>query len=183
MKEKHILGLDIGTNSIGWAVIKASQDDENAAHLHEIVCSGSRIIPMDAAVLGDFDKGNSKSQTADRTMTRSSRRLCERSKLRRERMHRILALSGFLPKHYARQIDRYGKFTAGSEPKLAWSTDDDAQNHPCFIFQQSFHEMLADFCRHQPMLVADGKKVRMEMVAKNRDANVLRQLLESSGLN
>lgn len=30
---------------------------------------------------------------------------------------------------------------------------------------------------------ADGKKVRMEMVAKNRDANVLRQLLESSGLN
>ena len=182
MKEKHILGLDIGTNSIGWAVIKASQDDENAAHLHEIVCSGSRIIPMDAAVLGDFDKGNSKSQTADRTMTRSSRRLCERSKLRRERMHRILALSGFLPKHYARQIDRYGKFTAGSEPKLAWSTDDDAQNHPCFIFQQSFHEMLADFCRHQPMLVADGKKVPYDWTLYYLRKKALTQKIEKEEL-
>lgn len=87
---KKILGLDVGTNSIGWAVINASIDEEGKEHLNKIECAGSRIIPMDAAVLGDFDKGNSKSQTADRTQSRGVRRLYERARLRRERLHRVL---------------------------------------------------------------------------------------------
>ena len=69
MKQKHILGLDIGTNSIGWAVINASQNEESKEQLNNINCAGTRIIPMDAAILGDFDKGNSKSQTQDRTQS------------------------------------------------------------------------------------------------------------------
>ena len=91
MEQKHILGLDLGTNSIGWAVINVSKNEEDKEQLDGINCDGVRIIPMDAAVLGDFDKGNSKSQTADRTQYRSMRRLYERSKLRRERLHRVLA--------------------------------------------------------------------------------------------
>ncbi|SUJ03444.1 Uncharacterized protein conserved in bacteria [Sphingobacterium spiritivorum] len=55
---KHILGLDLGTNSIGWALIK--QDFENKQG--EILGMGSRIIPMSQDVLGDFGKGNSVSQ-------------------------------------------------------------------------------------------------------------------------
>ena len=39
---KNILGLDIGTNSIGWALVK--QDFENRKG--EIIKTGSRIIPM-----------------------------------------------------------------------------------------------------------------------------------------
>lgn len=46
---KNILGLDLGTNSIGWALI----DNES----HRIIKSGSRIIPMDAATMGDYEKG------------------------------------------------------------------------------------------------------------------------------
>ena len=106
MKQKHILGLDLGTNSIGWAVINASENEEGKERLNAINCSGTRIIPMDAAVLGDFDKGNSKSQTAERTKYRSMRRLYERGKLRRERLHRVLALLNFLPLHYSRRLDR-----------------------------------------------------------------------------
>ena len=94
MEQKHILGLDLGTNSIGWAVINVSKNEEDKEQLDGINCDGVRIIPMDAAVLGDFDKGNSKSQTADRTQYRSMRRLYERGKLRRERLHRVLA--GFI---------------------------------------------------------------------------------------
>ena len=60
---KRILGLDLGTNSIGWALIE--QDFENKQG--EILGMGSRIIPMDAAIMGEFDKGNSISQTAERT--------------------------------------------------------------------------------------------------------------------
>ena len=154
---KNILGLDLGTNSIGWAVIKASTNEEGKEQLHNIDSAGSRIIPMDAAILGDFDKGNSKSQTADCTQSRGIRRLYERSNLRRERLHRVLSLLGFLPAHYARYIDRYGRFIDYAEPKLSW--DKDEQGHPVFIFQDSFDEMLNDFRQFQPALVDNGRKV------------------------
>ena len=157
MEQKYILGLDIGTNSIGWAVIKAFLNENVEWILNEIICAGSRIIPMDAAVLSDFDKGNSKSQTADRTQSRNVRKLYERSKLRRERLHRILALLGFLPEHYSKQIDRYGKFVTGTEPKLPWRKNE--EGNYSFIFQESFNEMLADFYQNQPDLVANGQKV------------------------
>ena len=157
MEQKHILGLDLGTNSIGWAVINVSKNEEDKEQLDGINCDGVRIIPMDAAVLGDFDKGNSKSQTADRTQYRSMRRLYERGKLRRERLHRILALLGFLPLHYSKQLDRYGKFIAATEPKLPWYKDE--QGHWSFLFQESFNEMLADFYQNQPELLSRGQKI------------------------
>ncbi len=157
MKPKHILGLDIGTNSIGWAVINGTDGADGTMRKDRIVCAGSRIIPIDAAVLGDFDKGNSTSQTKDRTKSRGTRRLYERAKLRRERLHRVLAASGFLPEHYARQLDRYGKFLPGSEPKLPWEKD--AQGCTHFIFQESFNEMLSDFHNIWPDLMADGRKI------------------------
>ncbi len=141
---KHILGLDLGTNSIGWAVINATTNENtHKEQLIGINAAGSRIIPMDAAQLGDFNKGNTVSQTANRTQYRSTRRLHERKKLRRERLHRVLQLLGFLPPHYAAQLDRYGKFIANSEPKLAWVKDTNHLYH--FIFQESFQEMLNDF--------------------------------------
>lgn len=141
---KHILGLDLGTNSIGWAVINATTDENTQKEqLIGINAAGSRIIPMDAAQLGDFNKGNTVSQTANRTQYRNTRRLYERKKLRRERLHRVLQLLGFLPPLYAAQLDRYGKFIANSEPKLAWEKG--ANHLPHFIFQKSFQEMLKDF--------------------------------------
>jgi CRISPR-associated endonuclease Csn1 len=102
---------------------------------------GSRIIPMSQDVLGNFDAGNSVSQTAERTGFRGTRRLRERHLLRRERLHRVLNVLGFLPEHYANQIDfekRLGKFINETEPKLAWNKRD-------FLFKKSFNEMVEDF--------------------------------------
>lgn len=155
---KRILGLDLGTNSIGWAVIKEEQEDNQAKKSIEM--SGSRIIPMDAAVLGDFDKGVTQSQTAERTAFRSIRRVRERSLLRRQRLHKVLHKLGFLPEHYEKNIDfdkHPGKFNVNAEPKLAWRKSEFGQ--PDFLFQNSFQEMLADFAVHQPELLKDGKKV------------------------
>ena len=45
---KRILGLDLGTNSIGWAIVKAKYNNEEI-QLMGIEAAGSRIIPMDAA--------------------------------------------------------------------------------------------------------------------------------------
>ena len=180
MKHKHILGLDLGTNSIGWAVINASKNEEDKEQLDGINCDGVRIIPMDAAVLGDFDKGNSKSQTADRTQYRSMRRLYERGKLRRERLHRVLALLNFLPLHYSNQLDRYGKFIAATEPKLPWHKDE--QGHWTFIFQESFDEMLADFYRNQPELLSKGQKVPYDWTIYYLRKKALRQKISKEEL-
>ena len=154
---KKILGLDLGTNSIGWAVILADINDDGSLELYGIEASGSRIIPMDAAILGDFDRGNSISQTAERTRMRGIRHLRERELLRRERLHRVLNLCKFLPCHYADKLDRYGHFLEDEEPKIAWCND--SVGKPKFLFQESFNEMLSDFKLHQPHFVADGKKI------------------------
>ncbi|MGN0187765.1 MAG: type II CRISPR RNA-guided endonuclease Cas9 [Paludibacteraceae bacterium] len=153
---KKILGLDLGTNSIGWAVVNAEEvNRENETSFLKplsISAAGSRIIPMDAAILGDFDKGNSISQTKERTEFRGTRRLHERCLLRRERLHRVLNLLGFLPEHFAKELNRYGKFTMDSEPKIAWRKN--AEGKFEFVFQDSFHEMVEDFRKNQPELVA-----------------------------
>lgn len=158
---KKILGLDLGTNSIGWAVVNADnvirENETSFLKPISISASGSRIIPMDEGVLGDFDRGNTKSQTKDRTDKRATRRLLERYLLRRERLLRVLKLMDFLPEHYAEKIDSYGKFIDDSEPKLAWRKGLDGKFE--FIFKDSFNEMLDDFAKNHQQLVADGKKV------------------------
>lgn len=148
---KKILGLDLGTNSIGWALI-----DKEA---EKIVGMGSRIIPMSQEILGAFGEGNSVSQTAERTRFRSVRRLRERNLLRRERLHRVLNVLGFLPEHYAKEIDfhkHYGQFLEETEPKLVWKKNGKKSNGKDqfeFLFPELFAEMLNDFKTHQPDLL------------------------------
>ena len=64
---KNILGLDLGSNSIGWAIVKALKNEDGKEILQSIDLAGSRIIPMDQATLGNFENGNSVSQTRERT--------------------------------------------------------------------------------------------------------------------
>ncbi|MCD4735493.1 MAG: hypothetical protein K8R53_05585 [Bacteroidales bacterium] len=107
-----ILGLDLGTNSIGWALVE--QDFDNIKG--EITGIGSRIIPMSQDILGKFDAGQSHSQTSERTAYRGIRRLYQRDNLRRERLHRVLNVLGFLPEHYANDVDfekHFGQFKNG----------------------------------------------------------------------
>lgn len=130
-----IIGLDLGTNSIGWAVI----DNEKKC----IESAGSRIIPMDAGIMGDFERGNSISFTATRTQYRGMRRLRERFLLRRERLLRTLHIMGFLPEHFSSQLNRYGQLPEGKEPKIAWRESPDGKME--FMFKASFEEMLTEF--------------------------------------
>ncbi len=142
--ENYILGLDLGTNSIGWALILIDKKKQ----IIRIIALGSRIIPMDSEVLSNFEKGISISKTAKRTEYRGKRRLYERHHLRRERLLRVLHTLGFLPKLFDSQIDfekKLGKFINHSEPKLPY-------NEKEFIFKNSFEEMVADFKVKQPQL-------------------------------
>ncbi|GEJ39185.1 CRISPR-associated protein, Csn1 family [Flavobacterium psychrophilum] len=139
---KKILGLDLGTNSIGWALTNNDFDNK----LGNIEGLGSRIIPMSQDVLGKFDSGVSISQTAERTKYRGTRRLVQRFLLRRERLHRVLNVLDFLPQHYAEAIDfekKFGQFKPEKEEKLSFYKNENGKNQ--FIFLDSHQEMLAEF--------------------------------------
>lgn len=137
---KLIVGLDLGSNSIGWAVVKAANDGvgEAAVRPVAILAAGSRIVPMDSQMLSNFEKGNSVSQTATRRAFRSMRRMAERKKLRRARLFRVMRMIGWLPGHMAEVVDAYGNIKCGLEPKIEW-------NNGVFLFQKSFDEMCAEF--------------------------------------
>ena len=156
-KKKNIVGLDLGTNSIGWAWIQQDVTDEgksqNASETEYMLSNsstirmaGSRIIPMSADVMSDFEKGNAVSQTKERTAFRSIRRMNERFKQRRERLNRVLRILGFLPEHYVKDIDRYGKLNEDSHSTIAWAPSNDGQH--TFLFMQAFQEMVSYFKEH-----------------------------------
>jgi len=149
---KKILGLDLGTNSIGWALTNNDFDNK----LGSIEGLGSRIIPMSQDVLGKFDSGVSISQTAERTKYRGTRRLVQRFLLRRERLHRVLNILDFLPKHYSEAIDfdkRFGQFKPEREEKLSFYKNESGKNQ--FLFLESHKEMLSEF----KLIYPDLKKV------------------------
>jgi len=135
---KKILGLDIGTTSIGWAIVEA--DEKNINDLtgksaetdinndrigvllgdDGIPAVGIRIISQDTDSIQQFNKGKKLNEgtkatpTALRRKYKSSRRLKSRYKLRREKLKQVLAFLGMMPdeKYYTndKTATRKGKY-------------------------------------------------------------------------
>ncbi|MBR1513012.1 MAG: type II CRISPR RNA-guided endonuclease Cas9 [Bacteroidales bacterium] len=90
---KKILGLDLGTNSIGWAVVnEAESTNEKSA----IIKLGVRVNPLTVDEQTNFEKGKPITTNADRTLKRSMRRNLQRYKLRRENLIEVLKEHGFI---------------------------------------------------------------------------------------
>jgi len=177
---KRILGLDLGTNSIGWALITQN----NETHENEITKLGCRIIPMSEDIMGKFDSGITESDTAARTNFRGIRRLRERCLLRRERLHRVLNILQFLPEHFAKQIDfdkRLGQYLHETEPKIAYRFNEETKAFE-FIFKNSFAEMLEDFKIQQPQLLEGGKKLPYDWTIYYLRKKALTQKIEKEEL-
>ena len=90
---KKILGLDLGTTSIGWALVNESSDNKS-----EIIKLGVRVNPITTDEQGDFEKGKSISNNAERTTKRGARRNLQRFKQRRKNLIRILIENGLITK-------------------------------------------------------------------------------------
>jgi len=84
---KKILGLDLGTTSIGWAFINEAETKEEES---SIVKLGVRVIPLSTDEETDFQKGKAISINADRTLKRGARRNLDRYQLRRDALISIL---------------------------------------------------------------------------------------------
>ena len=80
---KRILGLDLGTNSIGWALVNEAETDEEVS---SIIRLGVRVNPLTVDETQNFEKGKSITTNAERTLKRSMRRNLQRYKLRRENL-------------------------------------------------------------------------------------------------
>jgi CRISPR-associated endonuclease Csn1 len=90
---KKILGLDLGTNSIGWALIGENEEKK------EILGMGSRIIPM-GTDKQDYERGVGVTKNAIRREKRSARKMNKRYKLRRNKLLYILYELGILPEQF-----------------------------------------------------------------------------------
>lgn len=100
---KRILGLDIGTNSIGAALINLPIKFGDYGKEGSIEWMGSRIIPTDGDYLMKFESGQTagvKTKAAERRSKRGTRRLKHRYKLRRSRLIKVFKVLGWLPGNF-----------------------------------------------------------------------------------
>ncbi len=98
---KKILGLDIGTNSIGGALINIPDNFVDYGKEGNIEWLGSRIIPMDGDYLQKFESGSAvETKAAFRRIKRGSRRLKHRYKLRRTRLIQLFKVVGWLNEEF-----------------------------------------------------------------------------------
>ncbi len=90
---KKILGLDLGTTSVGWAVIN---EPENEAEHADILGTGVRVVPLSTDEQTDFEKGNPLSTNAERTQKRGMRRNLDRYQDRRDHLVGLLRSHGLI---------------------------------------------------------------------------------------
>jgi len=88
---KKILGLDLGTTSIGWCVVL--ETDQN----QEIQGMGSRIISLATDEKDEFSQGNQISKNQKRTARRTQRKGYDRYQLRRKELTKQLLSLNMLP--------------------------------------------------------------------------------------
>jgi len=89
---KRILGLDLGTTSIGFAYV-IEGDVPGQSTVKRI---GVRVNPLTTDEQTDFEKGKPVSVNADRTLKRGMRRNLDRYQDRRKNLTEVLAKSGLI---------------------------------------------------------------------------------------
>ncbi|MGQ0614987.1 MAG: type II CRISPR RNA-guided endonuclease Cas9 [Planctomycetaceae bacterium] len=109
-----VLGLDLGANSIGWALISAEFDDEGR-QVEEtgIVGAGVRVFPEGVE---NYDSSKEESRAVQRRTARAARRLHARRSLRRARLKAILSAAGLLPGDDAGLRTLLGPHSKGARP-------------------------------------------------------------------
>ena len=94
---KKIIGLDLGTNSIGWAIVNEKENDSEKS---SIIRLGVRVNPLTVDEKTNFEKGKSITTNADRRMKRSMHRNLQRYKLRRKNLIECMLENGIIRNSY-----------------------------------------------------------------------------------
>ncbi|SFQ02550.1 type II CRISPR RNA-guided endonuclease Cas9 [Parafilimonas terrae] len=86
---KKILGLDLGTTSIGFAKVIEDENHQNSS----VELIGARVNPLTTDEQNNFEKGKPVSVNADRTLKRGMRRSLDRYQLRRNNLIEVLKVN------------------------------------------------------------------------------------------
>ncbi|MDE3180077.1 MAG: type II CRISPR RNA-guided endonuclease Cas9 [Acidobacteriota bacterium] len=86
----YVLGIDLGTNSLGWAIIGLAGGAPSS-----LIRCGARLF--DAGMDGDIASGNEESRNLKRRQMRSQRRQIERRARRQRKIFHLLQGFGLLP--------------------------------------------------------------------------------------
>jgi len=116
-----ILGLDLGTNSVGWAIVEKDGTE------FSLVDKGVRIFSEGVK----SEKGVESSKAAERTGYRSARKIKFRRKLRKYETLKVLSAKGMCPLS-VEEVDDWRKSGFKTYPLhpefLKWLRTDDDQN-------------------------------------------------------
>lgn len=93
---KKILGLDLGTTSIGWAFVHEAEKDEETS---SIIGAGVRVIPLSSDEQNEFETGRDVSTNVARRRYRGMRRNYDRFQLRRDKLIEIFQKIGFIDRN------------------------------------------------------------------------------------
>lgn len=116
---KRILGLDTGTNSLGWAVVEKHQDGT-----YQLIDKGSYIFQEGVKI----EKGIEKSRAAERREKRSSRRKYFRLRLRKIETLKVLIKNELCPPLSKEELNLWHtrKQYPINEAFLEWQRTDEA---------------------------------------------------------
>lgn len=130
-----VLGLDLGTSSIGWAIVE--RNDAETTLLEK----GVSIFQEGVA----REKGNEKPAVQDRTQARLARRHYFRRRLRKIELLKVLVKEGFCPPLSDEQLQdwRSKKVYPLTEAFMAWQrTDDGTDKNPYHDRYRALNEKL-----------------------------------------
>jgi len=108
---QYVLGLDIGANSVGWALVQLDSGTPVG-----LPATGVRVF--EAGVEGDIETGRDASRGADRRQARSRRRQLERRRRRLNRLAHVLQGAGLLPPGAVEQPEELMAFFNDLDRKL-----------------------------------------------------------------
>ena len=101
LQTKKILGLDVGTNSIGAALIEIPEKIDDYGKTGKILWTGTYIIPENADLIKNFEQGKkTDTPAAERRKKRAARRLKHRYLIRRERLSKLFQTLGWIPHNF-----------------------------------------------------------------------------------
>jgi CRISPR-associated endonuclease Csn1 len=123
----RILGLDLGTNSVGWAVVDKEKDEQ-----FRLIDKGVRIFQEGVK----SEKGKEISRAAERTGYRSARRNKYRRKLRKIKLLQALCEFGYCPALSKEELNdwRYKKIYPKNKAFLDWQrTNEESSINPYYF--------------------------------------------------
>lgn len=130
-----ILGIDTGTNSLGWAIVNKQAEG------YQLLDKGVNIFQEGVKI----EKGIESSKAAERTTHRATRVRYYRIKLRKIRLLRILSDNHLCPPLTSAELSawRLKKVYPKDELFMQWqSTDDNIDKHPYACRHKCLHEKL-----------------------------------------